>query len=222
LARLLRKILLIASMFGVPVQGCSEGDEPVNSTGGSSGAGSASGGSGGTAKGGASAGGGAGESGVAGTGGDPVLQGGFGGFGDETGCVREYDLESYSGSTDGLCPAEQVSHCDCDEGAALPIICAPDKSACVYQPGVCEPSVDCGWHDCNRPADDEFCESMQSEIQSVLDGNSATQCVRDADCAGTTLCIQRIYNMMFCAEPDELGEGGQSGVSGQGGVGGGI
>jgi hypothetical protein len=117
--------------------------------------------------------------------------------------VREYDLTSYTGSTDGLCPASQVSHCDCDEGQAVIIVCAPDKSACLPQNGVCEPEVDCGWHQCGFEPEDEFCASLAEEVAAADENlTGPTACVRDIDCAAPELCVRRIYNMMFCADPE--------------------
>jgi hypothetical protein len=132
-------------------------------------------------------------------------------------CVREYDLASYTGSREGLCPASQVTHCGCDEGQATVVVCAPDASACVVQNGVCEPEVDCGWYSCDgtfphEPPSEDFCESMSDQIETASEGIRPRRCVRDSDCASPELCIRRIYNVMFCADPASLGNGGGAGA----------
>jgi hypothetical protein len=229
---MLRQFMLLSIVLVTAAQGCAE-EGPVESAGGSSGTSpggnSASGGGG---KGGDTLVGAGGSTESGGAAGDHSTGGvfvGAGGFGDDPlGCFREYDLERYAelygSSTEGLCPAEQVSHCDCDEdGTQDKIICAPDKSGCGVQKGTCGPEVDCGWHDCDALTMlDDFCLSIEAEVREAFDSYGPFPCVHDGDCFEGS-CTLRVYNMMFCIDDPPHGgagqgaSGGQSGAAGAGG-----
>jgi hypothetical protein len=154
-----------------------------------------------------------GKGGSGGAAGSAGIVGDGGTAGD--GCIREYDLASYTGSTEGLCPAAEVNHCDCwDRGAAVITVCAPDASVCITQGEICEPNqTDCGWVDCDSPPfdDPEFCDSIIDKVENPA---PLWQCVRDADCREPELCVLRIHNRMFCADPNAGGAGGAAGAGG--------
>ena len=84
---------------------------------------------------------------------------GTSGDGGETGesqCADAYDLVSYSGPTNGLCPARESLDQECcwdddyDITGARLIICAPDASFCYVDHGFCSRwdsgERPCGWN----------------------------------------------------------------------------
>jgi hypothetical protein len=187
------------------------------------------GGTGGTAGSSSDAGAGGEDESAGGTG---ASTGGMGGIessagrGGEAGgdsCVREYDLDSYDGDTEGLCDAAEVNRCDnrCgDIGEAITVLCAPDRSGCIYQSNICADGPECGWIDCWDSSSNEVCADLEETIEEVKDQEGPTQCVRDSDCGAEATCSRRIANLMVC-DPVGPSQGGSGGESGAGGFGGG-
>jgi hypothetical protein len=167
----------------------------------------------------------AGDSGAAGTAGLGGIKDSGGSAGE--GCIREYNLTSYSGSVEGLCPAAEVNHCDSvDRGFSLMTACAPDGTVCIQQASIdaWTEEPECGWVDCDwapTPEEEEFCNSI---IEKVENPAPLQPCVSDRYCPKPELCVLRIYNMMFCADPNAgsggaggKGAAGAAGVAGTGG-----
>ncbi len=140
----------------------------------------------------------AGSAGDAATGTDATLDGGADAKPDSDACPP-YDLKSYDGSTDGLCPAEENTGCFCFElTQGGDVECDPTGAGCAYIASNCDR---CGWLSCFTftPA----CAAVYSEqhIEQVKNGPLSVPCIRDKDCAPTVTgeyCTRRIGNRMFC------------------------
>ncbi len=143
----------------------------------------------------------AGSAGDAGTGTDATLDGGADAKPDSDACPP-YDLKSYDGSTDGLCPAEENTGCFCFEltqGAGTE--CDPNGAGCFIIGANCER---CGWLDCTSYT--AACAAVYSEgdIQDAKASPWKKPCVSDNDCAPAVTgeyCKLRVGNRMFCGEP---------------------
>lgn len=121
-------------------------------------------------------------------------------------CPWSYDLPSYDGATDDLCPAREVNHCDCDAGAEIFYICSENTRQCITQGANCGGPY-CGWRRCDlRDEPDAFCESLADQMPEHFLAPRA--CTRDADCDGG-LCNVRFDNLMVCSNaPGVEGAGG--------------
>lgn len=100
---------------------------------------------------------------------------------------RHYDLASYDGGVEGLCPVEDAFICGLDAGAAITAACAPGGGCCAFTST--EVPWRCGWEGCDESSDecvsdDELCAGI---------------CVSDSECQPTEACTHRIGNLMFCA-----------------------
>ncbi len=141
----------------------------------------------------------AGSAGDAATGADATLDGGADAKPDSDACPP-YDLKSYDGSTDGLCPAEENTGCFCFEltqGGGIE--CDPNGAGCVLIPSNCDR---CGWLDCTSYT--AACAAVYSEgdIQDAKASPWKVPCVSDEGCAPTVTgeyCKLRVGNRMFCA-----------------------
>jgi hypothetical protein len=112
-----------------------------------------------------------------------------------------YELDSYSGSTEGLCPAPEALCCSClPERPQMVVYGYPPgerKVACefawyVWNPGAGDPS--CGWHLTDSA------EGFEQVLQCRI-------CVSDSDCKGIpdgeARCTRRIANLMVCEYESE-------------------
>lgn len=125
-----------------------------------------------------------------------------GGTDAKTDACPPYDLKSYDGSTDGLCPAGENTGCFCFEltqGGSVE--CDPKGAGCVFLGGHCER---CGWLDCMEYTD--ACAAVYSEeyIKDAQTSPWKAACVSDSDCAPSVTgeyCNLRIGNRMFCGPP---------------------
>jgi hypothetical protein len=199
---------LCGALVLVPVAAVACGDDDDQTAGSGAAAGASNeAGAGGVAD---SAGG---SGGTENQGGGGVTQNVGGGAGSADHCAA-YDLDSYDGDTDGLCDAAEVKACDfelCgDYGAALSVLCAPDKSGCIWAAGVCTSQTECGWVDCDVARDDEFCEGLEEMVDDVKESGGPERCVSDADCSAPATCSRRIANMMVC-DPVDSSNGGAGG-----------
>lgn len=173
---------------------------------------------GGRAGGGTVAGGSATSGGVSGGGGAPAWS-----------CGDDYQLDSYTGSTQGLCPAFEALTCCLpgqDQNAAVAIRCAPDGSMCL-ESSYCDDDLgrDCGWHFCppegygatdsnggaagvagggtNAGEGGALANDPcpPDKIRAVEEGVAPPLCASDSQCPEGTVCNQRHGNRMFCGLP---------------------
>lgn len=123
-------------------------------------------------------------------------------------CSCEYDLRSFDGDTNGLCPAVASMYCMCDEFPATDyVVCAPDGSAC-YRAGGC-PRADeiCGWVVCWPEEPDGGCPASSGLLDELVDAAASGTlpderalrlCAADDDCPPGKTCSLRAANRMFC------------------------
>ncbi|MEZ4221504.1 MAG: hypothetical protein R3B13_11305 [Polyangiaceae bacterium] len=137
--------------------------------------------------------------GSAGSSSDAMLDGGAD---VNTDACPPYDLKSYDGSTDGLCPAGENTGCFCFEKTqGGGVECDPNGAGCVLIPSNCER---CGWLDCTQLTTACAAVYQQSDIDDANQGPAHYPCVSDLECQpGLTgsLCNVRIGNRMFCSDP---------------------
>ncbi len=143
----------------------------------------------------------AGSAGDATTDSDATLDGGADANSDADACPP-YDLKSYDGSTEGLCPAEENTGCFCFElTQGGDIECDPTGAGCAYIASNCDR---CGWLSCYTYT--TACAAVYSEqyIEQVKNEPGSVPCVSDANCVPTVTgeyCNHRIGNRMFCGLP---------------------
>ncbi len=143
----------------------------------------------------------AGSAGDAATGTDATLDGGADAKPDSDACPP-YDLKSYDGSTDGLCPAEENTGCFCFEltqGGGIE--CDPNGAGCVLIPANCER---CGWLDCTDYTAACAAVYPESDVEKAKQAPPRYPCVSDSDCSPPLTghsCNLRIGSRMFCGEP---------------------
>lgn len=144
----------------------------------------------------------AGSAGDAAKGNDAALDGGPDALPDTDPCPP-YDLKSYDGSTDGLCPARENTGCFCFElTQGGDVECDPTGAGCAYIASNCDR---CGWLSCYSFTSE--CAAVYSEqyVEAVKNGPLSRPCVNDTDdCAPSVTgeyCNLRIGNRMFCGPP---------------------
>jgi hypothetical protein len=119
--------------------------------------------------------------------------------------LPEYQLDSYTGSTEGLCPAPEALCCSCfperPQGFIFGAPPGQTQIVCefawyVWDTGAGDPS--CGWR--LTP----LAESVENIVHCRI-------CVNDSDCSGLpggeARCTKRIANLMVCDyESEDAGQ----------------